>query len=121
MATEDFRPRATRYEFGAVILYRHAGENLWREGWTVNVSRTGVLFMAPPPELEKGTAVEMVIVLPDFGAAGVARIRSTGHIVRCCGPAASGQISMAATIEQYRFLRPDEAASPEFDPVGHRS
>ncbi len=120
MTAEDVRPRATRYEFGAVIRYRRVGETVWREGWTINVSRSGVLFTGPPPVLENDTPLEMVIVLPDFGAVGASRIRGTGRIVRTVASSPDRQIAMAATIDQYRFLKPDEAASFESDVDPHR-
>ncbi len=109
MSIDDIRPRATRYEFGAVILFRVDGEPSWREGWTVNVSRTGVLFLADEPRLDIQAPVEMIVVLPNFGSGTMARIRCTGHIVRIGDK--SGRVSMAATIEHYRFLKPEELVS----------
>jgi hypothetical protein len=118
VSTDDMRPRATRYEFGAVILYRQVGECSWREGWTVNVSRTGVLFTAPPPGVALKSSVEMIVVLPDFGAGGISRIRCTGQIVRTGEDRSDGRVVLAATIEEYRFLKPTEAASLETDLAG---
>jgi hypothetical protein len=113
MSTDLGPPRATRYEFGAAILYRQVGECAWREGWTVDVSRTGVLFTAQPPAVDPPSPVEMIVVLPDFGSGGISRIRCSGHIVRVAGTEANGQVSVAATIDDYRFLKPTEAASLE--------
>jgi hypothetical protein len=118
MSTDDMRPRATRYEFGAVILYRRLGESVWQEGWTLNVSRTGVLFTGVAPVIETNGRIEMIVVLPDFGAGGVSRIRCGGRVVRTGEHA--GKVSMAATIEQYRFLKPCEAVSLEPETVGSK-
>ena len=113
MSTDLGPPRATRYEFGAVILYRLGGEGVWHEGWTVDVSRTGVLFTTQPPAVDPNSPVEMIVVLPDFGSGGISRIRCSGHIVRIAGTTANGQVSIAASIDDYRFLKPTEAASLE--------
>lgn len=116
MPIDDIRPRATRYEFGAVILYRVEGEPSWHEGWTVNVSRSGVLFLTDGHSLEIHSPVEMIVVLPSFGSDSVTRIRCNGHVVRTGEQ--SGRVSMAATIEHYRFLKPDESPGVEAEVVG---
>ena len=40
------KPRAPRFVIPLAILYRTPGDAAWLEGWTENISRSGVLFRA---------------------------------------------------------------------------
>jgi hypothetical protein len=98
------RPRATRYEMSAPLVYRCVGEEEWRRGRTENISRTGVLFQAAMPVLPAATRIEFILVLPDIGPPGGSRVQCAGRVVRQRGAAAEGACAMAATIDAYDFL-----------------
>jgi hypothetical protein len=98
------RPRATRYEVSAALVYRRVGEEKWRRGRTENISRTGVLFQAAVPVLPAATRIEFILALPDIGPPGGSRVQCAGQIVRHCTTAADGDCAMAATIDAYDFL-----------------
>ena len=99
--------RAPRFAIPIAILYRTPGDAAWLEGWTENISRSGVLFRADhqiPPD----TPVEMMIEIPTFIAtpvAGAAICR--GRIVRTVAPSMrEDRHAMAAAILEYELARP---------------
>ncbi len=98
------RPRATRYEMSAPLVYRTVGGGDWIAGRTVNVSRTGVLFHGSDPALPAATRIEFVLLLPSLGLPGSPRVQCQGQIVRQCHAPIEGQCAMAATIDAYDFL-----------------
>lgn len=98
------RPRATRYEMSAPLVYRSVGGGDWLTGRTVNVSRSGVLFQTVPPALPAATRIEFILMLPSLGLPGSARVQCQGQIVRHCRAASEGPCAMAATIDAYDFL-----------------
>jgi len=98
------RLRATRFDVAAPLVYRRVGEEGWRTGHTVNVSRTGVLFVAPTPVLPPMTAVEFVIELPNPGVHGGSRVQCLGRIVRC-RDRPQALVSVAATIDTYQLVK----------------
>lgn len=110
------RPRAARYEMTAPVMYRQVGEDAWREGQTLNVSSSGVLFTCPAPPLAPGTEVELLLVLPNPGLRDRPRVRCRGAIVRHERRRAGPACAVAATIDAYAFepaggeaVRPVEA------------
>jgi hypothetical protein len=98
------RPRATRYEMSAPLMYRAVGGSDWLAGRTVNVSRSGVLFRTAQPVLPAATRVEFILMLPSLGLPGSSRVQCQGQIVRYCALPSEGPPAMAATIDAYDFL-----------------
>lgn len=96
------RPRATRYEMAAEVVYRRVGEGEWRQGRTVNVSRTGVLFEASAPALPAATRIEFILLLPSPGHQGCSRVRCQGQVIRQCPH--HEHRAVAASIDTYDFL-----------------
>ena len=95
--------RAPRFALRLPLRYRAVGEGSWREGLTENISRSGVLFRAGDL-LQVSTAVELTFAL------SVADLNSEvfcrGLVVRAVPPAGpSDPPALAATIEDYRFVR----------------
>jgi hypothetical protein len=88
------------------ILFREPGEDAWHEGRTRNVSRTGVLFETAPPSLPPGAQVEVILELTSYSPSALARVRCSGKVVRTCSPGPTrSTVAMAATIDDYEFLR----------------
>ena len=103
------RPRAARYEMSAPVMYRQVGEDSWHEGRTLNVSSSGVLFTCPAPALEPGTKVEFLLVLPNPGLREQPRVQCRGAIVRQERRGVPQPLcALAATIETYDFVAPNE-------------
>jgi hypothetical protein len=96
--------RATRLNVAAQLVYRRVGDDCWGSGHTVNVSRTGVLFVAGGPRLAPGTEVEFVLDVSKFGLHAESRAHCLGRIVRCCTDPRS-PVAMAATIDASRLIR----------------
>ncbi len=99
--------RAPRFAIPIAILYRTPGDLAWLEGWTENISKSGILFRAHQ-QIPPNTPVEMMMEIPTFIAtpvAGAAICR--GRIVRTVAPTArEDRHSMAAAILEYELARP---------------
>ena len=97
-------PRASRFVVRLPVRYRTAGDLDWRVGFTVNISRSGVLFR-PERVVEPKTPIDMILVLPG-GVAGEppSRLRCQGEVVRTT-PAAEADVppSVAAAVDDYRL------------------
>ncbi len=93
-------PVAHRYELDVPLRYRRPGETCWRDGRTVNASRSGVLFQTAGEEFDKGTTIELELDLP--GTTRTAQVHCTGSVVRC-ERCTADHLHIAATIEAYRF------------------
>jgi hypothetical protein len=111
------KPRATRYEMSAPLMYRRLGEDTWCRGRTENISRNGVLFHVAVPGLPTSTGIEFIVKLPDLEPPGGSWVHCRGHVVRHCGPTAEGTCALAATIDAYDFL----GVAPDGLPVGVES
>jgi hypothetical protein len=100
-------PRAPRFAIPIAILYRTPGDAAWLEGWTENISKSGVLFRAER-EIKLDTPVEMLLDIPIFIAtpvAGTAICR--GRIVRAEQPSPLEERgAFAARIFEYEPARP---------------
>jgi PilZ domain-containing protein len=100
-------PRAPRFAIPIAILYRTPSDATWLEGWTENISKSGVLFRADR-KIELNTPVEMMMEIPTFIAtpvAGPAICR--GRIVRAVAPSPlEDRPAFAATILEYELARP---------------
>ncbi|MGH9450653.1 MAG: PilZ domain-containing protein [Terriglobia bacterium] len=97
--------RAPRFPVEFPIRFRSVHESAWRDGWTENVSRSGVLFRCDQA-LKTGTWVQMCFELPAevLGRRG-AEVECSGHIVRAEPPyGAQAEVLLAATISNYRLV-----------------
>jgi hypothetical protein len=89
--------RAQRFSVCAPIRYRPRGESEWRNGSTVNMSRSGVLFEVVD-QLPPGTMLEMQVKLLEQITGGVSsNVLCWGTVVRAKGS------SLAAAMHKYRF------------------
>jgi hypothetical protein len=102
-------PRATRFSIPIAILYRTPPDATWLEGWTENISRSGVLFRAHRG-IDPDTPVEVLMEIPIWIAtpvAGPAICR--GRIVRRERPAPlEDRPAVAARIVEYSLARPSD-------------
>ena len=98
-------PRPQRFPIRTPFRYRESGGAGWRQGMTIDISRTGVLFYAEC-ELPLRTILEMQIGFPR---------EMTGcipGIVLCCGSIVRAEPAglhknrpiLAAIISNYRFV-----------------
>ena len=97
-------PRASRFGVQLQVRYRTAGDLDWRVGFTINISRSGVLFR-PEGVVEPKMPIDMILVLPG-GVAGEppSRLRCQGEVVRTT-PAAEADVAptVAAAVGDYRL------------------
>lgn len=102
-------PRAPRFAIPITILYRTPGDASWQEGWTENISKSGVLFRADR-HLKLYTPVEMLLDIPTFIATPVAGSAiCRGRIVRAeRGSPAEDRPAFAARIFEYEPARPSD-------------
>jgi PilZ domain len=98
-------PRAARFPIQTLLHFRGKGEEQWREGETVNISRSGLLFRSLQP-LSVKTPVEMSFELPvELSEGPAATVICRGEVVRTVLPAASDESPVqAATIRDYRLV-----------------
>ena len=85
--------------------YRRAGEDGWREGHTVNISRSGLLLTAGS-QMHPGETVEALISLSSVEPQ-VADVWTEGRVVRVSQHEAHARYEVAVTIDEYRFARSD--------------
>jgi hypothetical protein len=111
------KPRATRYEMSAPLMYRCLGEDQWCRGRTENISRSGVLFQVAVPVPPASTRIEFIVKLPDLDPPGGSWVQCRGQVVRHCDATAEGAGAMAATIDAYDFL----GVAPDGLPAGVES
>lgn len=109
--------RARRFALHLRVYYRELNGAEWFEGWTENISRTGMFFRCTTP-FRVDTVVELKLQL----AAGAgkndhpAEVLCKGTVVRVeemgglCAPTA-----LAVAIHPYRITR-GNATSKEFNP-----
>jgi hypothetical protein len=115
MQASTQQARATRFCIPAPVRYRVIGEEAWRVGDMVNVSRSGVLFQTFSPLLPAETCLEFILAFENLEVPGT-NVRCVGRVVRCrAGP--EGTTTLAATIDRYRFVRTEVVDSSE-DAVG---
>jgi hypothetical protein len=107
---ESMIPRAQRFLMQIPMTYRVTGAE-WREATTVNISASGVLFVAESA-FECGLRVEMRLVLPaPIADAGQGRVLCQGEIVRVRASASpEDRPAVAATIVRYHLVHADEHA-----------
>ena len=102
-------PRAPRFSIPIAILYRTPADATWLEGWTENISRSGVLFRAHR-DIHPDTPVELLMDIPIWIAtpvSGAAICR--GRIVRAEPPSPlEDRPAVAARILEYALARPSD-------------
>lgn len=102
-------PRAPRFAIPIAVLYRTPADATWLEGWTENISRSGVLFRAQRG-IDPDTPVELMMEIPIWIAtpvAGPAICR--GRIVRAERPSPlEDRPAIAARILEYSLARPSD-------------
>lgn len=99
--------RARRFTLHLRVLYRELDGKEWLEGWTENISRTGMLFRCDSP-LPVNTIVELKLQLSPGGGneEHPAEVLCKGTVVRIeqlGGLDAS--TAFAVSIQPYRIIR----------------
>ncbi len=99
--------RARRFTLHLRVLYRELESQDWLEGWTENISRTGMLFKCEVP-LAVDTVVELKLQLASGGGKDghPAEVLCKGTVVRVeqVGGLDASTV-MAVTIHPYRITR----------------
>ena len=84
------------------MRFREHGESEWRLASTINVSRSGVLFLTDGPLADPVHALDIVIDLPLTGVTPGPQLRCTGHVVRTApGELAGAGQDVAVSIDGY--------------------
>ncbi len=98
--------RAPRFQIEMPIRFRQEPGANWQEGTTMNISRSGVLFLAEDL-MEVNSLLELSFTLPmEFGGNAGAVVFCKGQIVRTVLPAATdARPALAARILAYHFAR----------------
>ena len=107
------RPRAARYEMSVPVLYRTRGEESWREGRTVDISHSGVLFAPAGTVPSPAEDLEFLLLLPGTGTIESPGVRCHGRVVRNKGDPGMADFAVAVRIEGYEFMRTVRDAAPE--------
>jgi hypothetical protein len=99
--------RARRFTLHLRVMYREVGVQEWLEGWTENISRTGMLFRCDAP-LPVDTVVELKLQLsPASGKEDhAAEVLCRGTVVRVeqVGGLDTSTV-LAVSIHPYRIKR----------------
>ena len=88
MDLREFLPRAPRLLIRAPVTLRSSSRMPWREGWTVNMSQSGVLVtLASPADLHGD--LEFVVTLSKGALQGpgvpmLPELHCRGQVVRSC-------------------------------------
>jgi PAS domain S-box-containing protein len=96
--------RAQRFQLHLPLRYRRLGENIWHEGTTENISRSGMLFQADEL-LQPSAQLEINLVLPqEIAGLSATEVVCRGEVVRTVEHAGNGlSPALAARILQYHF------------------
>jgi PAS domain S-box-containing protein len=96
--------RAQRFQLHLPLRYRRLGENVWHEGTTENISRSGMLFQADEL-LQPSAQLEINLVLPqEIAGLSATEVVCRGEVVRTVEHAGNGlSPALAARILQYHF------------------
>jgi hypothetical protein len=94
-------PRADRVALSIPIAYRRVGDDHWFPSRVVNLSESGILF--GPTELQKGTAVEVMVSPPvQIGSLAQGKQVCAGEVVRSTHVGA-----VAVRVRACRFMLDD--------------
>ncbi|MGH9357005.1 MAG: PilZ domain-containing protein [Terriglobia bacterium] len=101
----DFTQRAQRFTIGIPIRYRETGTVAWLDGTTVNISKSGILFLAHQT-LQPLTTLDVTLTLPAaISGEAPAEIGCRGTVVRDGFEAGrNGRPILAVSIVRYRFF-----------------
>ena len=94
--------RAPRFQLQLPLSIIRLGEGATLDGFTRNISSTGVLFTTVR-KLDLGGSIVYAIVLNDEGAQSTS-LRCIGRVVRA-DLATKQNYQVAATLERYEFVR----------------
>jgi PAS domain S-box-containing protein len=96
--------RAQRFQLQLPLRYRRLGENVWHEGTTENISRSGMLFQADEV-LQPSAQLEINLVLPpEIAGLSATEVVCRGEVVRTVEHIGNGlSPALAARILQYHF------------------
>lgn len=97
--------RARRYPIVTTLRFRQAENEAWRSAWTLDMSRTGVLFSHEGQAPDRNAGIEFVLALPIFAGSAGSRVRCTGRVARVepTGPR-DGNWVVAVTVDKYEFV-----------------
>ena len=99
------RRRARRFPIAAHLTYREHGGTAWRQGITINVSRTGILFRADGPPPGTREPLEIVLTLAFSRFAPARHVRCTARVARIApGDLSWGGRAVAVAIAKYALL-----------------
>ena len=109
---QEFYPRAPRLPLRAPLTVRTSPSTPWADGWTVNISRSGVLFAIAGATIPDGD-VEFVISLSRGALQGpgvplLPDLHCRGRVVRVSEAPDGGSI-VAASIRRQSLKRVDGA------------
>jgi hypothetical protein len=109
--TPSAGPRAQRFPVHARVRYR-ADDGPWHEGWTENMSRSGILLHVETA-MTPNTALDLVVELP-VAAPGVApgQVVGRGRVIGTIEDEVKGAM-ISAEFTDYTFGRP---VDPELFP-----
>jgi hypothetical protein len=108
-----WQPRERRLRHRVSVLFRVPGSELWIEGVTENISRSGLLFRSPSP-LEAGSGIELIFEMPhELTGDEDSRVLCEGTLVRVEPVPATrtnkqASFLIACSIAQYRFAPSSE-------------
>jgi hypothetical protein len=98
--------RATRrfsLRLPITVKYQN-GSSGEKEAYTRDVSARGVCFYVDSP-IDEGSGVEFTLTLPpEITLTENIRVRCKGKVIRTAQVDSSGQLSVAAIIDEYEFL-----------------
>ena len=108
MSQQEFFPRAPRLPLRAPVIVRASPGAAWADGWTINISRSGVLFRVPQAHAPEGD-VEFVIRLSKGALQGpgvplLPDLHCRGRVIRTT-PSPDGQAMVAASIRRQSLKR----------------
>ena len=97
-------PRARRFPIRTTVRYRASGEADWREGASINISSSGILFRVCET-LPVETMLDMQIIFPQEVTGGVpANVECWGPVVRTEPPSDSdSRPAQAVCFRRYHF------------------
>jgi hypothetical protein len=96
-----FRPE--RFPIKTAFRYRESGSTLWRHGFTIDISRSGLLFAAERL-LPLKTILEMRIGFPsEMTGDAAASLFCCGSVIRCEDAQHDAPPLIAAFFFSYRF------------------
>jgi hypothetical protein len=99
-------PRARRFAIRVPLLFRRTGQISWSQGYTENISRSGILFSSEEA-VAVGTRLELTFKLrgEEVGGEEGAVVICQARMVRSVQPPATTTRALAARILDYRLMR----------------